>query len=783
MRDSEMLLRRYLRAVQATPPKVASRPTGMVLEGYWLEEGLYYFLAERMEASLGRIIGIPSIADVGRKSVDEVISPELLRVLLAQKTGRPFDLDDISRARFDMRDRDTLAVSIGGHEFLINRRQPRVLEQKAALSFAALYSPDGCHASFIRDHDVWLFDRQSGCERRLTTDGAAHCRYAQESEAGLAAIPNRIRPTPVGLWSPDSQWFLTHRIDDRPLPDSMVTEHAPPGGGRPVFHAVKIFTPEDEPPMATYVAIHVPSGRVVPFEGVSSPVPNYSPFLFRMAWFGGGDHAWFIRRDRYCKQAELIRLDLLEGVARIVLTEVAASGYLDLHPIMVATPNVRTLAQSDEVIWFSERDGWGHLYLYDARTGALKNRITQGAWLVRDIVHVDEERRKILFLAGGLDPDADPAQRSLCVVNLDGSGFELLLSHHGDVHVPLSEPCGLEQDAPYRPTAARAGISPKGRFAVTRYTSLDQGNQTVIADLDTRVSFSLAAAAPDPHEPPTRQFEALAADGITRLHGVLFLPPNFDETLRYPLIDYIYPGPQVAHQPQSFHSMNAALAGALAELGFITLMLNSRGLPIASRAFHQAGYPALQQPQLADHVAVINQLCERFRFVDGHRVGMVGYSAGGGATLRALCEYPELFKVGVAVCPYDDVRMCPAGWADKYRGPEVLAKSVEGRTSARAFGLEGKLLLIAGDLDENVPMAQTLAIADALIRANRDFDLLIVPNEAHELLLTNGYVQRRVWDYFVRHLLGEEPPAQFEITFQPAELALFVKRWLREFRQ
>jgi dipeptidyl aminopeptidase/acylaminoacyl peptidase len=259
------------------------------------------------------------------------------------------------------------------------------------------------------------------------------------------------------------------------------------------------------------------------------------------------------------------------------------------------------------------------------------------------------------------------------------------------------------------------------------------------------------------------------------------LPPAFDPDQRYPLIDYIYPGPQVAHQPQSFQSVNSALARTLAELGFITLMLDTRALPISSRAFHQVGYGRLLEPQIADHAAVVRDLFKTLPFIDETRVGIIGHSAGGAAAARAMFDYGSIFKVGVSVCGNHDPNHYAALWADKYCGPDDSSRAALCNNSVAAHKLQGHLLLVAADMDENVPLSQTLALADALIRANRTFDLLIVPNANHDVLMTHGYTQRRVWDYFVRHLLGEEPPADFEVGFEPYELECLQRRCLQEF--
>jgi dipeptidyl aminopeptidase/acylaminoacyl peptidase len=259
------------------------------------------------------------------------------------------------------------------------------------------------------------------------------------------------------------------------------------------------------------------------------------------------------------------------------------------------------------------------------------------------------------------------------------------------------------------------------------------------------------------------------------------VPPDFHEDRRYPLIAYMYPGPQIAHQPQSYRAVNAAPALALAELGFVTFMLDTRGTPVGCRVFHQDGYPELLEPQLADHVEVVKQLCERHAFIDGARIGALGHSAGGAAAARALFDYGEVFKVGVSVCGLHDPELGLATWSDKYRGPrDGNDRSRQANTSV-AHKLEGHLLLISGDMDESVHLSQTLLLTDALIAANRDFDLLVVPNAGHLLMMTSGYAQRRVWDYFVRHLLGEAPPRGFEIRFEPHELARFAVRYAQEF--
>jgi dipeptidyl aminopeptidase/acylaminoacyl peptidase len=358
----------------------------------------------------------------------------------------------------------------------------------------------------------------------------------------------------------------------------------------------------------------------------------------------------------------------------------------------------------------------------------------------------------------------------------------VVCTHDGDIFVPRTEPCGLGQDRPFRPSIAQAGVSPDGRRAPVLYASVERGNVTRMVDLQTEQGFPIAAALPTANEALPRSFTALAADGVTRLHGLMFLPSDFDASQRYPLIDYIYPGPQVAWRPQRFHSVNGAQARALAELGFVTIMLDTRGMPFRNRQVHQAGYGELLEPQLADHAAVVRQLRERHPFIDTERAGIIGYSAGGFAAARALFDYGEVFKVGVAVCGNHDNSFNIASWSDKYRGPGDRESRADQANGSVAHRLKGKLLLISGDMDENVHVSHTLSLVDALIRANRDFDLLIVPNEGHGVLMTSGYALRRTWDYFVQHLRDETPPPDYAIQLEPHEVVRMEKSMGREFR-
>jgi dipeptidyl-peptidase 4 len=778
-RRSPSQAERYLLASECTAPRVAMRCASTA--GYWLSDNEFFFVKEEQRSPQERPVAIPSIADCSADSITEVMPLEKLASLMARSVPEALGPEILRGARVDMPDRETLAVSLRNMTYLIDTRTQRVLSTSASAP-PALHSPDGRYACYIHKNDLWLRDRSSGAARPLTTDGAAHRCYGQEPETNLAAVSYRKRKRPVGLWSPDSEWFLTHRIDERDVPELGLMENSLPGGGRPILHRYAYPMVGDPLPEAQFVAIHPGSGRTVLFED-RLLVSNFSPFSMGRVWHGHGERrvAFAIAVDRFSKVVELCEFNLVQGTSRLVLREQASSGYLNLNVMATGTPNVCTLVDSDEVIWFSERDGWGHLYLYDGRTGSLKNQITRGNWVVRDIVYVDERRRRVLFLACGLDSAADPAWRSLCSIDFEGLDLKVLLAREGDLSVPVD----LRTAGQERPFGrATAGVSPDGRFVVVNYGNVERGDGTQILDLARGTFLSLVKETPRADGVRTHRCTARAADGVTVLHGVIFLPSDFEKSHRYPLIDYIYPGPQVTHQPQYLDSLDASVAKGIAELGFVTLMLDTRGMPTRSRSFQQLGYGSLLEPQLADHAAVVQELSKRYPFIDGERIGILGQSAGGAAAARALFDYGTTYKVGVAVCGDHAPRFYSSAWSDKYRGPPPESGTWSDQdNTAVAHKLSGHLLLIAGDMDENVHVSQTLALADTLIGANRDFELLIVPNAGHDVLMTDGYTIRRIWDFFVRHLLKREPPNHFHLRFRPEELERYAEQTKREARR
>jgi dipeptidyl aminopeptidase/acylaminoacyl peptidase len=761
--------RRYESALRQTGPKTAARTLSTTIDGYWLDDERLFFISEQIEDGSGHIVAVPSIANGATGKIDDIIQPTSLAALLSAHIGTPVNASSIALLQYDMPDKDTLAFSFEKHDYCFDISSQAISLSTKTWDIPASYSPDGRFACFVKGSNLWVRDRVTGNERCLTMDGAEHHAYGQSSETFLSALSYRDQPIPVGIWSADSRWFFTHRIDERELPELALVQNAPPDKTRPALHRYKYPLPGDALPVAVYLAIDVERGNVVTFDDVPTEITAFSSALRgRLAGFAGPDCVWFVRFDRYFKSAELIDCNLASGNTRLVIRETVEDGYIDLA-VQASTPNVRYLYASKEVIWFSERDGWGHLYLYDSVSGQLKHQITRGTWVVRAIVHVDEQKRRLFFSASGVVDGVDPARRVLCSIGLNGEGFEIVLSHDGDISVTSDGQAAFERNRPHRLPSACLGVSPNGDFVVARYTSVVTGNSARIVDLSTGSCCTLVEASPEEGDPTARQFTALAADGNTLLYGTMFLPSSFSEARSYPLIDFVYPGPQVAMQPQAFADRGSAFARALAELGFITIMLDTRGTPVGSRAFRQASYPALMEPQLSDHAAVVRELQGRASFIDAGRAGIFGISGGGRAAVRALQNYGDVFSVAVAAAGDHDDDRYSALWSDKYRGAQKGREQNEPSNVELAEALTGKLFLIAGDMDQNVHVSQTLMLVDALVRANKDFDLLIVPNAGHSMMADIGYAQRRMWDYFVQHLRAEVPPPEFVVSFEEGE--------------
>jgi dipeptidyl aminopeptidase/acylaminoacyl peptidase len=406
------------------------------------------------------------------------------------------------------------------------------------------------------------------------------------------------------------------------------------------------------------------------------------------------------------------------------------------------------------VIWSSERSGWRHLELIDVASGTLVRTLTAGDWAVRDVLGVDHDW--VWFTACGREPGRDPYFRHVYRAPVAGGEPELLTPEDADHSCVLSPSGGYLLD-----TASTVDTAP-----VTRMRSADG---TGVMDV---VTADLGALHVDGWIPPER-FSATAADGVTPLYGVIYRPVDFDPARRYSVIDAYYPGPQLIRTPKSFTVDDSSGvdawpgpwgAQALAELGFVVVTVDGHGTPLRGRAMHHATYGRLEDNALDDHIAAIRSLAATRPWMDlSAGVGAQGHSAGAAATVRALLTHPEFFTVGVAGSGVHDLRRYVAYWGEKYQGLPDRADYSHQSNLDLADRLEGRLLLLHGELDDNVHPSNTLALYDAFVRAERDVDLVLLAGWGHPCW-THPYYVRRMWDFFVRHLMGAEPPKGYRVT-------------------
>jgi len=616
-----------------------------------------------------------------------------------------------------------------------------------------LCSYDGQWAAFLRNHNLYLRSLTSEKEIALTTDGTLHFDYASYPESDTSWISRKregIKLPPEAVWSPDSKRLVTHRLDQRKVKPLHLLQHAPPDGTyRPVLHTYRYpFAGDQGLATVEYVILDIERQTQTWVEYETQPVYCETPMAFERVWWSSdSQRVYFVFNERGDRAMRLCETDARTGKTRVILEEQGRT-HLDLHPILGARPNVRDLNSGKDIIWFSERDGWAHLYLYDGQSGSLINRITSGNWAVREIKNVDETNQWVYFTAGGKEEKKDPYYRHLYRSQLDASRIELLTPEDADHQVTFS-PSGMY----FTDTYSRVDLPP-----VSVLRSSDGKLLRVLEETNLERLLETGWRYPE-------RFCVKARDGITDIYGVMHKPSTFDPDKKYPVIDAIYPGPQAIRTPKSFSDIFQNHDTALAELGFIVISVDGLGTPLRSKAFHDFSYGNLGDAGgLPDHITALRQLSRKYPFLDLSRVGIYGHSGGGYASARAILAYPDFYKVAVSSAGNHDSRGYVSDWLEKYQGLPEENNYTNQSNVHLAENLKGKLLLACGDMDDNVHPAMTLQLVDALIKANKNFDFLLLPNSNHSFRPHREYFYRKRWDYFVRHLLGKEPPKEYNIT-------------------
>lgn len=688
------------------------------------------------------------LVDPDRATNAPAFDQSRLAATLSRAFGRPVTAEHLPFASFSYVDGDNaIRFKVDGAVWTCRLSTYHCDRGRQLATAESGISPDGRWQAFVRNHNLWIRSTTTQEEFALTHDGKKWDGYATPLPSLRLMVKqetqNVQQPAAV-FWSPDSRKILTYRIDSRFGGRFTSLQFVPPGsvGMRPLAFTYVYPLPGEVLPKAYPILFDVIRHKRIDVD--ATPLALTYVGGPRFFWAPDGKHFYFERWARGDKWVHLIEGDAATGKTHVAIDQQSDGTYVD--------PNLtrfRLIDNGAEILWTSDRDGWNHLYLYNGRTGQLERQVTEGPWVVRRIVQVDARHHEIYFLGSGRKRAEDPYQTHLYKVGFDGSGLTLLDPEDANHSVWMSPDSSYFIDNFSRPDLPAE--------SVLRSTANDR-------IVETLEKSDISALLKTGWKFPIR-FHGKAADDKTELYGLIWRPSNFDPAHKYPVIEQIYTGPHRCFTPRTFAAYHN-MAQSTAELGFVVVMLDGRGTSCRSRAFHEYSYKNLggQEP---DHIAMIKEMARKYPWMDLSRVGIYGASTGGYETTHALLVNPQFYKVGVSISAVQDHRLDKASWNELYEGYPVGPQYAAQSNVTLASHLEGHLLLIHGDVDDNVHPVEMMRMVNALIRDGKDFDMLFVPNMAHAEG-THVYVTKRRWNYFVRYLLGVRPPHNFVVPPAPA---------------
>mgnify|MGYP000512680215 FL=1 len=620
-------------------------------------------------------------------------------------------------------------------------------------------SPNGQLAAYIDNYNLWIRNIKTKIKTQLTFDGKKVYGYSTNN-AGWTKSEG-----PVLKWSPKSDKIATFKQDARGVGEMYLTTT---NVGHPELQAWKYALPGDVKifEIERIIIDLKANNKIIKLKmkndfqrsTTTDHIAGRGGELLDAQWSKDGTKLAFVSSSRDHKEAHLQIADAKTGNITSIFKENAETYYES----GVRSENWKVLFETNEFIWYSEKDNWGHLYLYDLKNKKLKNQITNGEWLVRSLMHIDPLSRELFFTAGGKEK-GNPYHVYLYKVNFDGSSLTCLTPELGTHAI---------------------NASPNWNYFTTTYSTTTNPPVTVLKNRNGEKIVELASGDISELEKNGWQkpieFSVKARDNKTDLFGIMYVPSYYNESDKYPVLNYIYPGPQSGSVGNYSFSVARRDYQALAELGFVVVSVDAMGTPGRSKSFHDAYYGNMGDNGLPDNITAIEQLSKTYKAMDISKVGIWGHSGGGFASTAALLRYPDFYDVAVSSSGNHDNRNYEADWGEKWHGllSPLELDSQDGKSEYDASksnydiqanqllveNLKGKLLIAHGMLDDNVPPSNTMVVVDALIKANKDFDLILFPNKRHGYGDMSNYMTRRKWDYFVKHLKGLDPPKSF--TFE-----------------
>lgn len=582
-------------------------------------------------------------------------------------------------------------------------------------------SPDGKYTAFIKNHNIYVKDVATAKEKQLSIDGTLSNYYS-----------THIR------WSPDSKKVVSCKI--RPVEKRFVyyVESSPTDQLQPKLHKQEYAKPGDELPFKVPCIYEVETSRGI--------IPSTALFaqqyeIYDPVWSSDSRAVTFEYNQRGHQVYRVLELSAETGKVRSLIEE-TSDKYVNY------TRHFRhDLKDGKHIIWMSERDNWNHLYMYDRSAAQPIHQITKGEWYVRQVLWVDEDNRHIYFSANGMQRGEDPYLIRYYRIGIDGNNLICLTPEEG-MH--------------------KAWFSTDMNYLVDVYSMVDKAPVTVLRSAkDGKVVMPLETAdisrlVAEGWKAP-EVFVAKGRDGKTDMWGLIARPTNFDPNKKYPVIEYIYQGPGSQYVPKTFISYNWNMT-SLAELGFIVVMVDGMGTSFRSREFENVCYKNLKDAALPDHIAWIRAAAQKYSSMDIDRVGIYGCSAGGQESTTAVLLHPDFYKAAYSACGCHDNRMDKIWWNELWLGYPVGDAYKEGSNVENAHLLTRPLMLVVGELDDNVDPASTMQVVNALIKANKEFELVVIPGARHTM--GEDFGEHKRYDFFIRHLMGVNPPKWEEITYK-----------------
>ncbi|HJS91265.1 MAG TPA: DPP IV N-terminal domain-containing protein [Steroidobacteraceae bacterium] len=747
----QLTVQDYARAERFMPYDTQPLVDHDVERVHWLDDRRFWYIDHDSAGDHYRLMTAPT------GNVVPLFDQQRLAAALGKASGTPVAATRLSISAIRIESHGRYEITRQGKRYLCTVTGTIQCAKRARMPGTGkepgLPSPDGKLEAFIRHWNIWVRDTATGRETQLTFDGTTDFGYATDN-AGW-----RHSARPVLNWSPDSTEIATYRQDQRRAGEMyLVGTHL----GHPRLERWRYPVPGDarvfliEPVVITVATHKLVRLQLPPQQRLSSLCDDISckadGHWDDVQWAPNGKSLALVTTSRDRRHEWLRIADTRTGAVRTVLEESVATYYRS----GIDAVSWRYLPGSDEALWYSERNDWGNLYLYNLKSGELKHAVTTGRGDVTEVLHVDPGTRTVWFRAVGRTPGLNPYYQQLWKASLDGGEATLLTPKACD-HT--------------------TSMSPDGKYFVDSCSTPDQPPVTTLREARAGRSLAMVARADISRlkaigwQPP-QLIVLKARDHETPLYGLLFKPTDFDARKTYPIIDYVYPGPQIGSVSKFDFEPSRRDCQSLAELGFIVVAIDGMGTPYRSARFQRLWYGNMGDNTLPDQVAALEQLGAAHPWIDLGRVGIWGHSGGGNATADALFRYPDFFKVGWAESGNHDNRNYENDWGEMYQG--LLRREPSGSSNydnqaneLLASHLEGHLMLTYGTMDDNVPPESTLLVVRALIRAGKDFDMIAIPNAHHAYGYATPYITRRRWDYFVRYLAGDVPPGTYALKPWP----------------